>query len=455
MKWNKALLLLLLPIFFISCQKEIKTAEQSRSLGNTAARNNSYNGHLTQTNTYSSEVAIKWLSMQIRLMSTSGLSNLILGRPYAYSGIALYESVVPGMPAYQSIAPQLNALPALPPTVPGFAYHWPSSANAALAFMTRRMFPNSPAADKARIDSLENALNVKYQNEADTAVINRSIEYGRGVAKIVFDWAETDGYLHSNDPYTPPVGDGLWVPTPPAFAKQPAGPYWGNVRTIVPGSVDGTQPGPPISYSTDPTSGFYNMVKYLYDVSQTLTSNQKAQALFWKDASPGGSVPGHWESILMQVLQMENPTLDKAAVAFALSGIALNDANIGCWKTKYQYNLVRPVTYVRNVLGHTTWSPVFNTPAHPEYASAHAVLSAAVAEALANLFGDNYNFTDHSYDNLGFTPRSFNSFQAAAKDASDSRLLAGIHYQPSCDSGLIQGRNVAQKIIGKLKFLKE
>lgn len=455
MKWNNAMIILLLPIFFISCQKEIKTAEQSQALGNTAARNNSYNGHLTQTNTYSSEVVIKWLGMQIHLMSISGLSNLILGRPYGYSGIALYESVVPGMPASQSIAPQLNGLPGLPHTVSGFAYHWPSSANAALAFMTRHMFPNSPGADKARIDSLENALNAEYQNEADTAVINRSIEYGRAVATIVFDWAETDGYLHANDPYTPPVGDGLWVPTPPGFAKQPAAPYWGNIRTIVPGSGNGTLPGPPIAYSTDPSSQFYMMVKHLYDVSQSLSSSQKTQALFWKDASPGGSVPGHWESILMQVLQVENPTLDKAAVAFALSGVALNDANISCWKAKYQYNLVRPVTYVRNVLGHATWSPVFSTPAHPEYPSAHAVLSAAAAEALTNLFGSTYNFTDHSYDNLGFSPRPFNSFQAAAKDASDSRLLAGIHYQPSCDTGLIQGSKVGQNIIAKLKFLKE
>jgi hypothetical protein len=56
---------------------------------------------------------------------------------------------------------------------------------------------------------------------------------------------------------------------------------------------------------------------------------------------------------------------------------------------------------------------------------------------------------------LGFAPRPFNSFQAFGIDAGNSRLYAGIHYQPSIDAGLIQGRKVAQNIINKLKFLKD
>jgi hypothetical protein len=56
---------------------------------------------------------------------------------------------------------------------------------------------------------------------------------------------------------------------------------------------------------------------------------------------------------------------------------------------------------------------------------------------------------------LGFDPRSFNSFQAFGIDAGNSRLYAGIHYQPSIDAGLIQGRKVAQNITNKLKFLKD
>jgi hypothetical protein len=51
---------------------------------------------------------------------------------------------------------------------------------------------------------------------------------------------------------------------------------------------------------------------------------------------------------------------------------------------------------------------------------------------------------------MGFEPRTFNSFRAIGVDAGNSRLYAGIHYQPSIDTGLIQGRMVAANIVKKL-----
>ena len=108
------------------------------------------------------------------------------------------------------------------------------------------------------------------------------IEFGKAVAQKVFDWAETDGYQHVKDPYTPPTGPGLWVPSPPAFAVAIT-PYWGNLRTIVPGSGNNTQPGAPTPYSTDPSSDFYKMAKHVYDASQTITPEQTAMALYWRD----------------------------------------------------------------------------------------------------------------------------------------------------------------------------
>jgi hypothetical protein len=438
-------------ILFIGCQKDLKPINQPVQVQTVA---DNVHGHLIQTKTYASDVAIKWMDIQLRLMRTAtGIPNNAFARPYAYSGIVLYEAVVHGMPSYQSLQGQLNGLSGLPPTGPGLAYHWPSSANAALAYINKNMFPTTSDANKTAIDSLENALNTQYQGEADAATIKRSVDFGRAVAQKVFEWAQTDGNLHASDPYTPPVGPGLWVPTPPAFAAAST-PYWGNLRTIVAGSGDNTQPGAPTAYSENPASDFYKMVQHVYDASQTLTPEQTAQALYWRDI-PGVTTPGHYVSILKQVLENDQPALDKAAVAYALGGITAYDASISVWQTKYHYNLVRPVTYIRTVIGHTTWSPLLATPAHPEYSSAHAVLSAATADAFSNLFGDNYSFTDHTYDYLGFAPRAFSSFQAFGIDAGNSRLYAGIHYQPSIDIGLEQGRKVAQNIISKLKFLKE
>jgi len=181
------------------------------------------------------------------------------------------------------------------------------------------------------------------------------------------------------------------------------------------------------------------------------TSADSAKAFFWRDI-PGVSSPGHWLSILQQVLQQSNSKLGKTALASGVTGTCLNDACISCWQTKYPYNLVRPVTYIQNVMGYTGWTSLLTTPAHPEYSSAHAVLSAATADAFTALFGNIGSFTDHTYDYMGFLPRTYNSFTAIGEDAGNSRFYAGIHYQPSIDAGLIQGRKVTANIMAKLQL---
>ena len=81
-----------------------------------------------QANTYSSEVAYKWIDMQLELMRTSSpfIGGLPPSRLFAYSGIALYEAVLPGMPSYQTLSGQLTDMPTMLKIVPGFAYHWPA-----------------------------------------------------------------------------------------------------------------------------------------------------------------------------------------------------------------------------------------------------------------------------------------------------------------------------------------
>src|SRR5438045_2806492 len=157
-------------IIMTGCRKETATKNQPAELQSTT----NTHGHLIQTNTFSSEVVIKWMNMQLRIMSTTTLPNVAFTRPYVYSGVALYEAVVGGMPAYKSLASQLSGLSGLPETEPGFAYHWPSSANAALAYINKQMFPTTSAANKTAIDSLEAALNAQYQAETSVETINRS-----------------------------------------------------------------------------------------------------------------------------------------------------------------------------------------------------------------------------------------------------------------------------------------
>ncbi|HYO21365.1 MAG TPA: vanadium-dependent haloperoxidase, partial [Flavisolibacter sp.] len=400
------------------------------------------NGHYPS---YTAEVLDKWMTLQLRLMrNATGIPNQAFSRHFGYAGVAAVEALAPGYPEHAKWRNKWNGLTGLPHPENRKKYYAPANVNAAMAAVNKAFFPNAAAVDKQAIDSLEAALNQEFQNKQSQTVLAASAAFGKAVAAAVFNWAEGDGYKVANNPYTPPVGNGLWKPTPPAMAPA-ATPFWGNNRTIIYRSTVNTQPSAPPAYSTSAESPFYQMVKQVYDASQNLTDDQKAMAIFWRDV-PGATSPGHWLSILQQVIRKKSTPLEHAALAYALTGIAINDALIACFKAKYQYNLVRPVTYIREVMGHANWNSFIGTPAHPEYVSAHSSLSAAAAAILQKLFGNIGSFTDHTYDYLGLAPRTYSSFKAIGEEAGLSRLYAGIHYQVSIDAGLTQGREVADNI---------
>jgi hypothetical protein len=412
-------------IGFITCTK------QGKNLGNG-----------DKASDFSSDVLDKWMVLQVRLMKDATGPNVIFFRPYAYSGIAALESIAPGIPGNEGFSINWNGLGALPTVDKSQKYFWPGSLNAALASMNHSLFPKANSTDSAAIDSLESALSTSFMENPE--VLSRSVKFGKAIADAIFGWSETDGYKHASDPYTPPVGPGLWVPTPPAFAIAST-PFWGNNRPILAGSTDGTFAGTPIPYSEIPKSPFYQEVLDLYNASQTLTADQTAMALFWRD-SPGVTAAGHWLSILHQVLNQTNTNLAKAAFAYAISGTSLNDASISCWQAKYTYNQVRPITYIRNVLGFSTWNTVVATPAHPEYPSAHEFMASAAALALGKIFGNIGSITDHTYDYLGFAPRTYASFDAISEEVGLARFYAGVHYMPSVDTAHILGTRLAENI---------
>ena len=414
-------------------------------------------GHLVQTKTFSSEVALKWHDMQLRILrlpvgvNPYGLNGV---RNFAYCGIALYESVVEGMPSYQSLHGQLTDLPAMPTAQPGKAYHWPTSANAALAYMNKHFYTaaNTSAAHIASMDSLENAFNASYQAEVDPLIFQRSKDFGKTVAERIFTWSTTDGSLAVNPPYVPSALP-LWNNTAPNPAGI-VGPYWGNNRPFVPGSTVGTASPLPPAYSTDPNSAYYAMVKEVYDVWEALTPTQIATAMYFND-EPGFKAGTHYLSIFSEVMHVENPRLDFFAEAQAKTGIAMAESMINCWKIKYQVLLDRPIRYIRNVLNHPGWSPLIPTHPHPDFPSGHSQNAGAFAATLTSLFGINYKFSIHTYDNIGLPSRTYGSFNELAEEVSKARVYGGIHYTYSCVEGKKQGEKIAQNVINILKFRKE
>lgn len=443
-----------LTIFNYACQKEVSVSEKEASA--VLLARNSDQGHLKQTKTFSADVAIQWMNMQVwQMYKYPGIvGNVAYSRHYAYSGIALYEAVVPGMPAYQSIAPQLNGLSGLPKAKPGAGYHWAASANAALAYMNKKLFPAASAENKAAMDQLEATLLAQYSSETDAAIIERSVAFGKAVAEAVFNWSETDGHQNINNPYTPPVdkvGGVYW--TPPNPLPVHSLPYIGNLRRIVANSGDGA------SLPAPPYNELEAMTLEVINAKPAPGTNEYNMAFWWRDF-PGTSTPGHYVSILRQVLQKEKATLDVAALAYALGGIIDVDITISTWQDKYKYLLARPFNY-DDVIGQP-FTSLLGAP-HPEYPAGHATLSSANAEAMTAVFGENYAFTDSTFYiyevanpvSLKQPVRMFHSFREAGEEAGWSRLYGGIHYRKSIEDGFWQGRKVATNIITNLKFLKD
>jgi hypothetical protein len=402
---------------------------------------------------FNSEVPTAWFDLALDLVrETPGFSPPVASRALGYAGVTLYEALIPGMAGYESLAGQLKELGAgVGPADP--AHHWPTVANAALASILRSLFPTATSKNKAAVDTLEESFAAGLRTTVPGGVYRRSVDRGRSVAGHIFEWSKLDGgnegYLHNFPAYIPPVGPGLWVPTPPAFLSA-LQPFWGSNRPFALASGGECDPGPPLAYSEETSSVFFSETIECYDVVTNLSPEQRAIALFWSD-DPGitSTPPGHSVSILTQVLRNRGFALDVAAEAYAKVGIAVADAFISCWSTKYRYNLLRPVTYIHRLID-PAWSSLLVTPPFPEYTSGHSVQSGASAQVLTDMFGS-LAFTDHTHDDRGLAPRSFSSFFDAAEEAALSRLYGGIHFRTAIALGLEQGRCIGHEV-SNLRF---
>jgi membrane-associated phospholipid phosphatase len=401
---------------------------------------------------YDSYVINTWYQLMLKLtIETPGHVPPVAARNFAYTGVALYESLQDGMhPGHHSLAGQLNGLTAVPERDHGNSYAPPVIANAALARMVRNLFANASSANLARIDSLEAANHAMYASQFNVHIVNRSRDYGRAVADAIFNWSATDGgyqaYLNLfPTTYIPPTGDAFWIATPPAFQSALL-PYWGNNRPFLTANAAGPidPPAHPV-FSTDVNSSFYSYANQVYTTVNNLTTEQQTIANYWADGGGTFSPPGHNVAIVLQMIRNTNMDLASAAILLAKTGIAENDAGIVCWRAKFSTNLLRPVTYIRNYID-ANWLPFIATPPFPTYTSGHSTFSGAAAKILTMELGENFSFTDSTKIPYGFAPRSFSSFQAAAQEAALSRLYGGIHYAFDNENGFHCGELVALNI---------
>ena len=396
-------------------------------------------------------IAMDWYRLQLQILLER--NSTMNGVYFAYLGIGLYESIQPGINNGISFSKILYQMPGMPNKEKNEGYDWEISANAAMAALLRSFNNGLTPANNFSIDSLENAYNAKLQPGAGSK-FTRSQEFGRKIAEAVFNWSKTDNFDPTNTGYVAPDFEGAWIPTPPALVNPPVMPFMSKARPLLESNLGVLADPFPLPYSEINNSDFYNMAKHVYDVSNSLTDEQKDIANFFVDQGNGSGYtpPGHDFSIITQALFKAHADLETAAETYAKAGIAEREALIICFSSKYKYNLIRPVSYIQRVID-AAWLPYIVTPPHPEYPAAHAFITGAATSAAQEVLGSHLSFTDHSYDFKGWAPRSYNSLFDAAREAGISRLYGGIHYLNSINIGLELGEEQGKKVgLIKLRY---
>jgi PAP2 superfamily len=400
--------------------------------------------------TYTGEVATKWADMELKLIkTTANFTPPIAARALGYSNLSMYEAIVPGMADNQSLVNQLQGLATLPKPVAG-EYNWALAANAARSSIIKSLYASTSEANKSTVDSLKMALENTFKGSSAAEVITRSNKFGEDIASAIFAYSKADGGHEAYKNVFPadyqlPVGASFWIPT--GAQKIPMLPSWGNNRFFVAKNRN-ENPAAPKPFSFDASSSMFAEANVVYETSKNLTAEQKAIALFWADGGGTPTPPGHYLNLASIVLKKENSNLAKATEVYTKMGMALSDAFTSCWKCKYTYNLMRPVSYIQTAID-PTWKSFIATPPFPEYTSGHSSGSGAAAAVLTDAFGGSYAFTD----NTGMPARNFTSFNQAAEEAKLSRLYGGIHFPMGNDEGQKNGKKIGTNVLG-LKFKK-
>jgi PAP2 superfamily len=393
------------------------------------------------------EVLRTWYKVSLELTRhTATYSPPVASRTFAYLGVAAFEAAAGGTGGLQSLAGQLNGLSAAPLREAGKEYDEALVMDAALEEMVRSLFSNTGPTGQRVMQRLGEKLRAETSSGLPADIAARSEAHGTVVAEHILAWSQDDGGAVVENLGFPAVyeltkGKPNWTPTSVIPLQQkPLLPDWGKNRTFtMPDGKACPLPAPP-AYSEEQGSEFYKQALEVFETKQGLTPEQRAIARFWSDdpmLSP--TPPGHWVSIALQILERENADVNRSAEVLARLGAALGDAFIGCWETKFQYDLLRPVTYIRRTMD-PKWESVMTTPPFPEYPSGHSTQSAAAAAVLTDFFGENFAFEDSTHVKDGVKPRSFASFNAAAEEAGISRLYGGIHFRAAIERGLEQGR---------------
>lgn len=364
--------------------------------------------------------AYRWMD----LIAQRQISGQPLGaywvRAYTYVSLAMYDASVAAWTAkqtYRRVRPS-EADPTIRTRVPApRSYSYPSDYAATAAAAAAVLAYLIPAEASAFQDMAEEAGKSRmYAGVEYPSDYFAGMDLGRRVAEQVIAKARADG------------ADAVWTGSVPAGRCLWTGSNPGNVSAanwtpLLLTSPAEFRPAPPPPCDSPETQAQLAQVRDFPRTPTAANFNTNARALYWQTAE--GVFPWAFVHLNRWVLEdkLETNPL-KAARAYALLGAAGYDAFIASQDGKFAYWYPRPAQL------DPALTPLFPAPNFPSYPSNHSTFSTARAEVLAYLFPDRAAF-----------------IRSLGKEAGDSRIWAGIHFEMDNQAGVALGMNVARKFI--------
>jgi hypothetical protein len=321
-----------------------------------------------------------------------------------------------------------------------------ASVDAAVAAAVRGTLGKLLAPQQAEIDAAyQAALAIGPDGTARSA----GIAVGEKAAAAILALRAGDGAA-APDSYVPFAMPGVYVPT-----TSLAAPHWGKRTPWVLTSGDQLRPGAPPALSSELWARDYNEIKALGGRTNTQRSAAQTEiARFWEATGPEIYYP-----LARAVALQPGRDVTQNARLLAAVSIAMDDALVAIFDAKYAYNFWRPVTAIRNgdkdgndaTERDPTWTPLIDTPLHPEYPCAHCVVGASLGAVLQAEIGNGPmpRLSTTSPTAPGVT-RSWASIPEFTQEVANARIYDGVHFRNSTEVGAAMGRKVGEMVAAKV-----
>lgn len=398
----------------------------------------------------SADVVLQWneVASDVLLANTNFQNPGMASRTMAMMNLAMYDTLNSVQPGHRRFYKHGS------PTEP-------VNIDAALASAAHQVLSKIYPDQSVLLNSaLQNSLSGVANSAAKTA----GIAFGQSVGTTVYSARAADGY-DQMQAYSPTNQPGHWQPDPLNPGQQAWGPEWGSLQTFALQDTESFMPPAMPALSSQDYADAFNEVKLLGEKnSLSRTQEQTDIGYFWAyDRASMGTPLRLFNSITRTIANNEGNTLEENARLFAMSSVAMADAGIVAWDAKFEHDLWRPVTGIReadtdgnpNTLADANWEPLGApgdpgendfTPPFPTYISGHATFGGALFESLKAFYGsDELSFTVTS-DEMPGMMRSFNSLDAAMAENGRSRVYLGIHWNFDDIQGQLTGQAIARMV---------